>query len=464
MTAILRTWLRIDAKLTAMIAHDERLRNLPSVDALANSIRGEDLSYIERVQIARLSIDHARSEILAGGDPEADQIADHLARSVTRGRSRKVINATGVILHTNLGRAPLSTAATEAARVASGGYTNNELDLGTGDRGSRGDYTKHLLRLLTGAEDALVVNNNAAAVLLALTALAHGKSVPVARGELVEIGGSYRLPEVMAASGARLVEVGTTNKTRTGDFETALQIHDCGIVLKVHKANYEITGFTQEVEIGDLAGTARNRSVPVVYDVGSGLIDATTPWLKERPRWLDGEPGVRQAIDEGADLVTFSGDKLLGGPQAGIIVGKTSLVQQLRIHPLRRALRVDTSTDAALSATLQAYARNAAQEIPFWRMATMSAELLGERVVRLANATSATVETGYSMIGAGSAPSARLASPIARISGRQDVFLPLLEIGTPVLGRRDRGDLVLDLRSVDPADDSLLIDEIRQCL
>lgn len=443
---------------------DARLRSLPAVDALAASLESDGITHAQQIAVARSAIDQARAEIRDGGEPDAMSIASGLITTLTTSRPQRVINATGVLLHTNLGRAPLSTAASDAAASVARSYSNTELQLDSGDRGRRGSYTSHLLCLLTGAEAAMVVNNNAAAVMLALSSLAPARAVPVSRGELIEIGGSYRLPDVMRASGARLVEVGTTNKTRLGDFETAIQIHDCGALLKVHAANYEISGFVGEVTVSDLAGVAHSNDLPLVYDIGSGLLDSMTPWLAQTPQWVREEPGARQAIESGADLVLFSGDKLLGGPQAGIIVGTRRMVDRLRSHPIARAVRVSAPVDAAVAATLDAYARNAAVEIPFWQMATATLETLQVRAEAVAGATGGAVIDGSSMIGAGSAPGARLPSAPIAYDRRSEAFNNLLRAPIPVLGRRDRGRLILDLRTVDPTEDEQLIQIIKQCL
>lgn len=438
------------------------LRSLPQVDTLAASLIDTVDSGIERVEIARMAIDRAREIILQGGKADASELAHSLARSAILRRPVPFINATGVILHTNLGRAPLSARALRAASSVASGYSNAELDRESGERGQRGGRTRDLLCALTGSEDALVVNNNAAAVMVTLSTLAAGRSVPVSRGELIEIGGSYRLPDVMSASGANLVEVGTTNRTRAGDYETALQIHDCGMILKVHNANYEISGFVEDVAVDALARVSGE--VPVVYDIGSGLLDTSTPWLDEVPAWLRDEPGARQSLQDGADLVLFSGDKMLGGPQAGIIAGRSELVARIRRNPIARAVRVDSATDAALAATLASYAEGNGTEVPFWRMATTTTESLRQRVESIQSAVGGSIETGESLVGAGSAPGAKLTSPVLRVAGRQDAFAALVQLDDPVLVRRDRGDLVLDLRTVDPKLDSRLVASLRQCL
>lgn len=457
---ILRTTTSVGAKLSPVSSADSLLRQLPSVDSLAASLDAGHLTSEERVSVAREAIDTTRALLVGGGQGDAMTLAMDIARSFALRLPTRVINATGVILHTNLGRAPLSDRARDAMARISSGYSNAELDRVDGDRGTRGWHTARLLRQLTGADDALVVNNNAAAVLLTLSALAKDRSVPVSRGELIEIGGSYRLPEIMRASGARLVEVGSTNRTRSGDYVTALQVHDCGLVLKVHAANYEIKGFVSDVGVGQLAAIS---DVPVAYDIGSGLLDATTPWLEGTPGWLGDEPGARQALEAGADLVLFSGDKMLGGPQAGIILGRSDLVETLRSHPMARAMRIDAATDAALGATLQSYVESSAGEIPFWRMATLSPEALLPRVTRLQETVGGSIEDGHSLLGAGSAPGARLDSPLLRLEGQEETFLSLLRLESPILVRRNRGDLLVDLRTVDPDDDMAVGESISRC-
>ena len=439
-------------------------RELPSVEELVTALGDQAIPRPILVGIVRSALDLARAEISGGGSPDVHRLAADLITGMRRSATHRVINATGVLLHTNLGRAPLSRRAAEAGRLAAISYTNVELDLATGDRGGRGRYVRGLLQTLTGAEDALVVNNNAAAVLLALAATSSGRSVPVSRGELIEIGGSYRLPLVMEVGGARLVEVGTSNRTRVGDFETALQIHDCGCVLKVHPSNYRIEGFVSEASVDELAQLAHRFEVPLVHDVGSGLIDATTPWLSgTAPGWLADEPGVRQSIESGADLVTFSGDKLVGGPQAGIIVGSGEAIQTLRRHPLNRALRVDGTTDAALGATLEAFANNDASEIPFWAMATVNGAELLPRVETLAGRVAGSVTEGESLIGAGSVPGVGIPTPQITLPGEDHLHGRLLATDHPILTRRQGKDLVIDIRAVAVEDDDLIADMVASC-
>jgi L-seryl-tRNA(Ser) seleniumtransferase len=399
-----------------------------------------------------------------GGKADAAGIAADLAGGLRRSSGETVINATGVLLHTNLGRAPLSEEAARAAFKAAGTYTNLELDLDDGERGGRGVYITALLKALTGAEDALVVNNNAGAVLLALAAISSGQAVPVARGELIEIGGSFRLPLVIESGGATLVEVGTTNRTRLGDYATALQIHECGAVLKVHPSNYRVEGFVTEVTVAELANLAAERGVPLIHDLGSGLLDEGVPWLGTAPPdWLAGEPGARQSIEAGAGLVTFSGDKLVGGPQAGIIVGRSELISRLRGHPLARALRIDAMTDAALAVTLEAYADGDAHRIPLWRMAMATESDLEPRVEALAAQLGGDVRPGTSVMGAGSLPGAGIPTPQIVLEGEDHLHSRLLSTAQPVLARRHEKDLVLDLRAVAEEDDDAIAETVTAC-
>lgn len=438
-------------------------RALPAVDELAGSL-GDRLPWPVRVDIARASLDQARRDLGSGQDVDVEGMAGRLAKALEASSDRRVINATGVLLHTNLGRAPWSIRAVDRAREAAGGYSNLELDLGTGERGRRGGYSAALLRSLTGAEDALVVNNNAAALLLALASLAAGRSVPVARGELIEIGGAYRLPDVVATSGAILVEVGTTNRTRVGDYETALQLQDCAAILKVHPSNYRIEGFVEEAGLEELASLAAAHEIPLIHDIGSGLLDAGAPWLDgDPPAWVRGEPAARQSLHAGASLVLFSGDKLLGGPQSGIAVGDHSVVERMRRHPLARALRPDAVTLAALAATLEAYAEGSAAGIPFWWMATRPFESLLERVTRLASLVGGHVGEGESAIGAGSAPGSGIRTPLVTIDGGEQAYQCLLGSNPPILARRVEGTLVIDLRTVEEGDDGLIARALLEC-
>jgi L-seryl-tRNA(Ser) seleniumtransferase len=360
-----------------------------------------------------------------------------------------VINATGVLLHTNLGRAPLRRAPVPEHEPVR--YRNVEIDLSTGQRDSRQLRLAALLRALTGAEGVLVVNNGAAAVLLALTALASGGDVLVSRGELIEIGGGFRLPDVFSASGAALVSVGTTNKTRLADYRRAVTDRT-EMVLFVHRSNFSMTGFVESVDVAQLSSLG----VPLLADIGSGLLDASTPWLTGAPpSWLAGEPDVRGTLAAGAAVVCASGDKLLGGPQAGLILGREDLVARCASHPLARALRPGGLVLEALQETLLAYLRHDLDSLPFWKMASASLEELERRAGRLvegvAGANMARVD---GLAGAGSLAGAEL--PSVAVALRGDRRMELLEHSPPIVARAERGMTLIDLRTVDPADDELI--------
>ncbi|HSL58877.1 MAG TPA: L-seryl-tRNA(Sec) selenium transferase [Acidimicrobiales bacterium] len=404
----------------------------PSVDALARSIADVGLPHPMLVDAARAAI--------AAGDPDGARAG---ALAVRRRLLRPVVNATGVLLHTNLGRAPVAWSVPATA-------TNLELDLDTGRRGSRQAHAGALLARACGAEAAMVVNNGAAAVLLVLAALARDRGVVVSRGELVEIGGGFRVPEVMAESGARLVEVGTTNRTRRADYERAVADpgHAAAMVLKVHQSNYRITGFTEAVDVADLTGLG----VPVVDDIGSGLLDAACPWLPGGPpEWLRDEPAARQTLERGADLVIFSGDKLLGGPQAGVIAGSAELVRTCGAHPLARAVRPGGATLAVLQELALTYLRRDGAAIPFWRMATEPVERLRARADALG--VGAVVDT-TAIPGGGTLPGVEIASVGVALEG--DHADALRANDPPVIARVDDGRTLCDLRTVDPDDDAAL--------
>ncbi len=432
------------------------VRDLPSVDALADELAATGLPRVLLVETARHAIATARAALL-GGDAAADagELARREAAALARRRPHRVINATGVLLHTNLGRAPLHPEAAALAAASASGYAALELDLASGRRGGRAAYAHSLVARLTGAEAALVVNNNAGALFLALAALGGGGRVVVSRGELIEIGGSFRLPELMLAAGVRLVEVGTTNRTRLADY--AEVVPGAALLLKVHPSNYRVEGFTAEAGYAELAGLARDHGVPLVADLGSGLLDDRVPWLDgPPPRWLAGEPASRQVLEAGATLVLFSGDKLLGGPQAGIVAGEAAAVQALARHPIARALRTDGPTLAALAATLELYAHGRGHEIPFWSMASRTYEELEDRAraVVAAAGVAAEVVEGASVPGAGSIPGSTIRSPVVRVPGDPDLsWRRLVDATPPVVARRRDDALELDLRAVDPADD-----------
>ena len=436
------------------------LRDLPSVDALVRSLPAVGLPRSLVIECARAAIAQAREEINQGTDADPQAIARRMVEHLHAQRPRSVINATGVLLHTNLGRAPLAQEAAEAAQEAATSYGNVEFDLITGNRGGRGGYARELARTLTGAEAALVVNNNAASLYLTLASLAPGRQVPVSRGELIEIGGSYRLPELMAATGATMVEVGTTNRTHLADFAAVVDEHTA-LLLKVHTSNYRVVGFTEEVNLAAMVELAHRHALPLVYDVGSGLLDENVPWLSgPPPSWLADEPGVRQALEVGADLVLFSGDKLLGGPQAGILVGRADLIDQLAKHPIARALRCDGPTLAALSATLQMYADGRGDQVPFWAMAAMAPDELQIRLETLLTVSGAVgeIRAGASIPGAGSVPGASVPSPVLVVQkpSADVVWDRLLMSDLPVIARRETGELIIDVRTVPPHLDDVL--------
>jgi L-seryl-tRNA(Ser) seleniumtransferase len=413
------------------------LRDLPSVDELA---RGFDDPLA--VDAARTVLERAREEIRAGAEPgdlEA-RLLDEL-RALRAPSLRRVLNATGVVLHTNLGRAPLSEAAIAQVVETARGYSNLELDLRDGTRGSRQDHVAVLLRRLTGAEAALVVNNNAGALLLALAALAEGREVIVSRGELLEIGDGFRIPDVLARSGARLVEVGTTNRTRAADYDRAVGA-ETSLLLRVHQSNFRVVGFTELPRVEDLAAVARRHGVPLLDDLGSGV-------LTDMP----GEPWVQDSLAAGSDLVCFSGDKLLGGPQAGIVVGRAELVERLRRHPLQRALRVDKLSLAALEGTLRAYL-DAPEQIPVLRMLRESAGERRSRAERLAALVDGSVEETVGRVGGGALPLLELASWACVVD--EPLAAPLRLGEPPVVGIVRDGKLLLDVLTL--ADDE--VDEV----
>ena len=417
----------------------ERLRELPSVEQLAQRL--EDLPKGVAVAGARVAIDAARERLRAGGEA-GDLEAE--ARAAVRPRLRRVINATGVIVHTNLGRAPLPQEAASAAGEAGSGYTNLEYDLEAGKRGSRQDHVEGLLRELTGAEGALVVNNCAAAVLLAAAALAGGRELVVSRGQEVEIGGSFRIPDVVAQSGARLVEVGTTNRTRLADYERALG-PDTGAILRVHQSNFRTVGFTEEVQIEELC----RLGTPVIDDVGSGALAEGIPELSE-------EPPVRRSVEAGCDVVCFSGDKLLGGPQAGLMVGTREALDRCRSHPLARAVRIDKLSLAALEATLRLYRDPAAarESVPVLRMLTAGEDELQARAESMADLLDgAQVIRAAAKVGGGALPLLELEGPVCAVDSGEvgvDELARRLRAGEPpVIGRAREGWLLLDPRTLD---------------
>ncbi|HZQ82220.1 MAG TPA: L-seryl-tRNA(Sec) selenium transferase [Gaiellaceae bacterium] len=412
------------------------LRDLPSVDELAREV-DDPLA----VDAARVVLARAREEIRAGAEPgDLDtRLRDELA-AVRRPMLRRVINATGVIVHTNLGRAPLAPAALERAVEVGRSYSNLEFELASGSRGSRQDHVAAIVRRLTGAEAALVVNNNAGALLLALAALAEGREVVVSRGELIEIGDGFRIPDVLGRSGARLVEVGTTNRTRAADYDRAVNA-DTALLLRVHQSNFRVVGFAEQPALKELAAVARRHELPLLDDLGSG---ALVP--------LPDEPTARDALDGGADLVCFSGDKLLGGPQAGIVAGRADLVEKLRRHPLHRALRIDKLSLAALEGTLLLYLEpeRAIAEVPVLRMFHEDAAAVRARAEKLAAAAGGEVEETVSRVGGGALPLAELPSFACAVD--ESLAARLRDREPPVIGIVRDGRLLLDCRTLTDAE------------
>jgi L-seryl-tRNA(Ser) seleniumtransferase len=424
-----------------------RLRELPSVDELARSV-DDPLA----VDAARTVLDRAREEIQAGFEPS--DLRKRVEAEIAlwrRPRLRRTLNATGVLVHTNLGRAPLPEAALERVREVGRGYSNLEYDVTAGTRGSRQDHVVALLRRLTGAEAALVVNNNAAALLLALAALADGREVLVSRGELIEIGDGFRIPDVLARSGARLVEVGTTNRTRVEDYERAIG-EDTALLLRVHQSNFRIVGFSALPALGELARVAERHGIPLVDDLGSGaLVD------------VPDEPSVRESLETGADLVSFSGDKLLGGPQAGIVVGRADLVERLRRHPLQRALRADKLTLAALEGTLGLYLEpaRALQEVPVLRMLVEPTAAVRARAERLAGLVGGSVEETVGRVGGGAVPLTELPSFACAVE--EELAQPLRACDPPVVGVLRDGRLLLDCRALRDDEVDEVAEAVRSC-
>jgi L-seryl-tRNA(Ser) seleniumtransferase len=437
-------------------------RDLPSVNALLESAGVRSLleQHPRRVVLdaVRSAVDAARNQ---GSAQKTEQqwvasIAS-VVQSLSQPSLRRVINATGVVLHTNLGRAPLAESAVQAMAHIAAGFSNLEYDIETGERGSRYSHCVGLLRQLTGAEDALVVNNCAAAMVLTLNALAQKKEVLVSRGELVEIGGSFRIPDIMARSGAKLVEVGTTNRTHDDDYRRAITPRTAAIV-KVHRSNFAMEGFTSEVSVDRLAFIAAEHGLPVIHDLGSGLM------LSLNEYGLTGEPTASMALESGASLVLMSGDKLLGGPQAGIILGAANLIAKLRRNPFARAMRVDKLTLSALEATLRLYLEpaRALKEIPVLAMLTAPVKEIESRAASVAarlraSGIGAKVVESSASVGGGAFPTAAIPSRSIVLSRNPQDAEKKLRLGEPaVIGRISEGNLLLDLRSVLPSEDDLL--------
>ena len=438
------------------------LRSLPSVDQIIQSESG--LAWVAKfgrpltLEAIRQALEAARAGFRQGKTlPDLyhiQQTIEQLLRLWVTPTLLPVINATGVILHTNLGRAPLSTASIRACIDVAGGYSNLEFDLELGKRGSRLLHAETLLKRLTGAEAALVVNNNAAAVLLVLSALARRRSVVISRTQLVEIGGGFRVPEVMKQSGARLIEVGATNRVHLSDYEAALQ-EAPALILHAHRSNFKLIGFTSEPDLAEIAGLCRRANIPLIDDLGSGSLMDTARY------GLAHEPTVQESLASGADLVCFSGDKLLGGPQAGIIVGRAELVNRLKKHPLARAIRADKLCLAALNATLMHYLKDEAeQEIPIWRMISASPESLRGRAEAWAGHLGrGEVSPAESTVGGGSLPGETFSTFVLRLKlPSPNRFMERLrQANPPIIARLEDDYIVLDPRTVLPEQESALL-------
>jgi len=456
---------------------DSNFRRLPSVDRLLSDERiqllEETYSHPLMLQAVRQHLEQVRLHIAQGEPPPSfDQLIESicaLVHSLAEPSLRPVVNATGVLLHTNLGRAPLSQEAIAAMERSAKGYTNLELDLDTGKRGSRQVHIESLLCQLAGAESAMVVNNNASAVLLALAALAKGKEVIVSRGQAVEIGGGFRIPDVMRQSGAKLVEVGTTNCTYLLDYEEAITPRTAAL-LRVHSSNFVVIGFTQAVALEELTQLGDRYDLPVLDDLGSGCLLDTTRF------GLDPEPMVQQSIAAGVGLALFSGDKLLGGPQAGIIVGKSQLVARLKRHPLARAVRIDKIRLAGLAVTLFHYLKGEAEtKIPIWRMISTPVEEVERRAQKWCQllGDAASMVEGESVVGGGSLPGGTLPTRLVAIRGRgkgkrqartMALAQRLRDQSPPVIGRIENDLLLLDPRSVLPEEEEALLSSLRNIL
>lgn len=456
------------------------LRQLPAIDRLLGlaAVASHPAPHVLKRGAAQQLVADLRRQLLtaaAGALPTDNELADRLLRLIDqrcRPSLRRVLNASGTLLHTNLGRAPLSGQALQAITEVAKGYSNLELDLTSGTRGHRYSHIDQLLCQLTGAEAAAVVNNNAGAVLLALTALAQGREALVSRGELVEIGGAFRIPDVMEAGGVRLREVGTTNKTHLRDYQSAIGEHT-GLLLKVHTSNYRIVGFSQSVEATELVGLGRQHGIPVMEDLGSGML------LDLSPFGLPREPTVQEAVAAGIDVLTFSGDKLLGGPQAGLIVGKRWAIDKIRHHPLARALRIDKLTLAALEATLFAYLdrEQALHDIPVLRMLNLPAEQLRQRSQRFlrrlrrslpADQARLQLVEACACVGGGALPLTELPGCALALQPLQQSAAELarrLRDGTPaVVGRLQDAAVLLNLRCIAADEETALLQALCQAL
>tara|TARA_B110000116_G_scaffold267290_1_gene279396 strand:+ start:456 stop:1841 length:1386 start_codon:yes stop_codon:yes gene_type:complete len=448
-------------------------RNIPSVDSVLNAEKIKSLGFIKDqsfiTEIIRSYLSNTR-ELIQKGAPsleEAEIISDIYDQIIDllEPKPKKIINAAGVIIHTNLGRAPLSESAQKSIVKVSGGYSDLEYDLLKGTRGSRHIHPERLLQLLSKAESAIVVNNNASALLLSLSTLASGKEVIVSRGESIEIGGRFRIPDVLKQSGAKIIEVGTTNRTYVEDYEDAIT-EETAAILRVHRSNFEIVGFSHTPEAEDLAILANKYSIPLINDLGSGCLINTAKY------GLDPEPTVKEAINEGAHLALFSGDKLLGGPQAGIAVGQKKYIDQLKKHPLARAVRIDKLDLAALTATLIPYLTgNFEEEIPIWRMISADIDSLDKRAKRWSRnlrGIKSKVINGTTAVGGGSLPgqllpTRNLAIPqeSCGVGGMEKIAGLLRNEDTPIIARVSEDNILFDPRTILPEDDDTFLKNLK---
>ena len=464
-------------KMINMSVNSQLLRQIPKVDELLRHPRLASLSCQHTIltETVREVIDSLRQAILVGEEPslQPDSLCDEVERLVQKKTTmnlRPVINATGIVLHTNLGRAKLSTAAVQAIQSVAQDYNTLEYNLEKGSRGSRYSHVEQLISKLTGAEDAMVVNNNAAAVMLVLSTMARGKEVVTSRGELVEIGGAFRVPEIMSQSGGTLVEVGTTNKTHPSDYVRAVT-ENTGAFLKVHTSNFKIVGFSEEVSLEEMVRLGHERNIPVIYDLGSGAM------VRLEDYGILDEPNVLDAMKSGADIISFSGDKLLGGPQAGIIIGRREYIEAMKKNPLTRAFRIDKLTLAALEATLREYQdpAQAIQNNPTLRMITATMETLvpkGEQLLAELQRTcdgSYTVELteDFGQVGGGSVPTQMIRSSVVAVEPTlvsPDVLEQRLRrISLPIIARISKDRLLLDVRTIEEHHFSYIAESIRDC-
>jgi len=451
--------------------NNKELRKLPSIEKILEATEiSQEIDRYSRTLVTRAAqavLSEARIQISKGDNcPEEDELLKRIKGCLIQewpGFLSPVINATGIIIHTNLGRAPLSQKALESLSNLSGNFCDLEYDLLSGKRGARAREVEKLLCLLTGAESALVTNNNAAAVLLVLIVLAHNREVIVSRGELVQIGGGFRVPEIMQQGGVRLIEVGTTNQTSIKDYEKAIS-DETALLLKVHQSNFIIKGFTHSINVSELTALGNKYDLPVVYDLGSGAMLDTEDFM------LAHEPTVQEALADGSDVICFSGDKLLGGPQAGIILGKKSYIDRLRQHPLMRVIRIDKMVAVALATTLKHYLqKEAVGEIPVWQMISASLEDIESRAGSVVKQlTKAGIKTsiidGNSMVGGGSLPDQVLPTRLVAIDPPYPVvdFACRLRLATPpLLGRVEYERFLIDMRTVMPSLDDILVQVIK---